>query len=103
MRRTFGMRIPPLVIEPRPLPGLNSLIGVRSQMGWGEPRATRIGPWVKINIKASTSCEELERGMLIPSEIILDSIVEDGQISRSMPSTCTEAQSRFVSVREGER
>ena len=70
-----------LVIEALEVAGVEYLIGgAIADWAWGEPRATQdLDLVVKIPIKAVNKLsKELEkRDMLIPAEIILDSILED--------------------------
>jgi len=70
-----------LVIEALEAAGVEYLIGgAIAEWAWGEPRATQdLDLVVKIPIKAVNKLsKELEkRDMLIPAEIILDSILED--------------------------
>ena len=70
-----------LVIEALDAAGVEYLIGgAIAEWAWGEPRATQdLDLVVKIPIKAINKLsKELEkRDMLIPAEIILDSILED--------------------------
>lgn len=70
-----------LVIEALEAAGVEYLIGgAIAEWAWGEPRATQdLDLVVNIPIKSITKLsKELEkRDMLIPSEIILDAIVED--------------------------
>ena len=70
-----------LVIEALNAAGVEYLIGgAIAEWAWGEPRATQdLDLVVKIPIKAiNRLSKELEkRDMLIPAEIILDSILED--------------------------
>jgi hypothetical protein len=70
-----------LVIEALDAAGVEYLIGgAIAEWAWGEPRATQdLDLVVKIPIKAIKKLsKELEkRDMLIPAEIILDSILED--------------------------
>jgi hypothetical protein len=70
-----------LVIEALNAAGVEYLIGgAIAEWAWGEPRATQdLDLVVKIPIKAINKLsKELEkRDMLIPSEIILNTIVED--------------------------
>ena len=70
-----------LVIEALEAAGVEYLIGgAIAEWAWGEPRATQdLDLVVKIPIKAIKKLsKELEkRDMLIPAEIILDSILED--------------------------
>lgn len=70
-----------LVIEALEAAGVEYLIGgAIAEWSWGEPRATQdLDLVVKIPIKAVNKLSnELEkRDMLIPSKIILDSILED--------------------------
>ena len=71
-----------LVIEALNAAGVDYLIGgAIAEWAWGEPRATQdLDLVVKIPIKAINKLsKELEkRDMLIPAEIILDTMVEDG-------------------------
>jgi len=70
-----------LVIEALEAAGVEYLIGgAIAEWAWGEPRATQdLDLVVKIPIKAVNKLsKELEkRDMLLPAEIILDSILED--------------------------
>ena len=70
-----------LVIEALEVAGVEYLIGgAIAEWAWGEPRATQdLDLVVKIPIKAinKLSKELKKRDMLIPAEIILDSILED--------------------------
>jgi len=70
-----------LVIEALEAAGVEYLIGgAIAEWAWGEPRATQdLDIVVSIPIKAVNKLsKELEkRDMLIPAEIILDSILED--------------------------
>lgn len=70
-----------LVIEALNAAGIEYLIGgAIAEWAWGEPRATQdLDLVVKIPIKAinKLSKELKKRDMLIPAEIILDSILED--------------------------
>ena len=70
-----------LVIEALEATGVEYLIGgAIAEWAWGEPRATQdLDLVVKIPIKAvnKLSKELAKRNMLIPAEIILDSILED--------------------------
>jgi hypothetical protein len=70
-----------LVIDALEAAGVEYLIGgAIAEWAWGEPRATQdLDLVVKIPIKAVNKLsKELEkRDMLIPAEIILDSIIED--------------------------
>ena len=70
-----------MVIEALDAAGVEYLIGgAIAEWAWGEPRATQdLDLVVKIPIKAINKLsKELEkRDMLIPAEIILDSILED--------------------------
>ena len=70
-----------LMIEALDAAGVEYLIGgAIAEWAWGEPRATQdLDLVVKIPIKAinKLSNELAKRDMLIPAEIILDSILED--------------------------
>ncbi|HEY9529687.1 MAG TPA: hypothetical protein VIR02_21525 [Anaerolineales bacterium] len=93
-----------LVIEALNAAGVEYLIGgAIAAWAWGEPRATQdLDLVVKIPIKSVNKLsKKLEkRDMLIPAEIIPRTSWKTGQISQSMPSTCT-AGSKLIYIQCG--
>jgi hypothetical protein len=96
-----------LVIEALEAAGVEYLIGgAIAEWAWGEPRATQdLDLVVSIPIKAINKLsKELEkRDMLIPAEIILDSILEDrGDIPINAIHVYSGLKADLYPVREGD-
>ena len=96
-----------LVIEALNAAGVEYLIGgAIAQWAWGEPRATQdLDLVVKIPIKAinKLSKELKKRDMLIPAEIILDTILEDrADIPINAIHTHSGLKADLYPVREGD-
>jgi hypothetical protein len=96
-----------LVIDALEAAGVEYLIGgAIAEWAWGEPRATQdVDLVVNIPIKAVNKLsKELEkRDMLIPAEIILDSIIEDrADIPINAIHTYSGLKADLYPVREGD-